>query len=228
MNVSKIVEMALKQLGVLAPSENAEASELADALYCLQSMLAQWATHRLYVHKAIEINIPLTKGVNTYLIGKIEGDCCEYEVTCCGDVLERPDVKAEISHIAEYALLDDERITLMRDKNYDHSNAKVIFQEDYPNWCFNVKEGGKLLKVKAFTLPYDLCDHDELHIPPKYERPLILSLALEIAPMFGVEPSVLLIKNQSNAIEMLKRSNSVPIYSNNDIPAGVRNYGCSH
>ena len=73
MNVSKIVEAALKQLGVLAAGETAQGDEIADALSSLQDLLHQWATDRLYVHKATILTLPLSKGANTYLIGKIEG-----------------------------------------------------------------------------------------------------------------------------------------------------------
>ena len=70
-------------------------------------------------------------------------------------------------------------------------------------------------------LPTELESFDEIELPTKYERPLILSLALEIAPMFGVEPNALLIRNQASAIDLLKRSNSTPFYVNNDLPIGL-------
>lgn len=224
MNVRKIAELALKQLGVLAAGENAEASELADALDSLQGLLAQWATDRLYVHKANILNLPIN-GKGTYLIGKIKGDCCEYEVTCCGDVLDRPNLKAEISHISDRAWLDGDEITLIRDMNNTAKLVKVWYEVDAPNWKFHVLDDAKELKIKAYTLPFDLCDHDELHLPQSYERPLYLSLALEIAPMFGVEPSITLLTNQRNAVALLKRSNSTPLYVKNDLSVGIR-YGC--
>lgn len=225
MNVRKIVELALKQLGVLAAGENAEADELADALDSLQCLLAQWATDRLYVHKANILTLPI-KGKGTYLIGKVASDCCEYAVTCCGDVLHRPDLKAEISHISDRAWLDSDEITLIRDLNNTASFVQVWYEVDAPNWKFHVLDDAKELKIKAYTLPYELCDHDELHLPQSYERPLYLSLAVEIAPMFGVEPSITLLTNQRNAITMLKRGNSTPLYAKNDLNIGVQSHGC--
>lgn len=221
MNVSKIVDAALKQLGVLAAGESASGEEYTDAIDCLKDLLAQWATNRLYVHKASILTLPLSKGKGVYLIGKIDGDCCEYELTCCGDVLDRPDLKVEISSISDRAWLDDQEITLIRDLNNTGRYVKVWYQVDHPNWRFHVLEDAKELKIKVFTLPFDLCAHDELHLPTQYERALKLSLALEIAPMFGVEPSMLLVKNQSNAMDLLKRSNSTPTYAKNDLPIGV-------
>lgn len=197
MNVSKIVEMALKQLGVLAAGEHASADEVADAVDSLRAMLAQWATHRLYVYKVEKISIALN-GVGQYSLDQT------------------------IHSISDSAKLDDESILMIRDTNQVKSNTKVIYSVDEPFWVFNVLTDAKVLEVNAFTLPTRLEAHDILQVPDKYERPLILSLALEIAPMFGVEPSMLLVKNQDNAIEMLKRSNSVPQHSNNDLSIGVR------
>ncbi|AYA04624.1 hypothetical protein BEN74_18760 [Acinetobacter sp. WCHAc010034] len=222
MNVSKIATMALKQLGILAAGESAEASELADAVDSLRGLLAQWATDRLYVHKAQILTLRLSKGIGTYLIGKIEGDCCEYELTCCGDVLLRPDLKAEISHISDRARLDGKEITLVRDLNNTalKNHVQVWYQADAPNWVFHVRENAKELKIKVYTLPFELCAHDELHLPQNYERALILSLALEVAPMFGVEPSITLAANQRNALSLLQSSNITPIYAKNDLPVG--------
>lgn len=227
MNVSKIVSAALKQLGVLAAGENASGEEVADAIEALQDILSQWATHKLYVHKTTTITIPLSKGRNTYLVGKIEGDCCEYELTCCGELLARPDVTAEIASISDNAWLDDKPITLVRDTN-DSKYAGVIYQVDNPNWSFVIDTDGGELKIKAFTLPFDLCPHDELHLPKQYERALKLTLAIEIAPMFGVEPSSALAVNQRNAINLLKRSNITPLYVKNSINIGVGNRGCTY
>ena len=220
MKVNKIVESAMKQLGIIASGESVTGNELVDALSSLQALLAQWCTDRLYVHKATILTIPLTKGANTYLIGKVSGDCCEYEVTCCGDVLARPDIEFEITSISDRAWLDDQEIRIVRDLNNTAEHVKVWYQVDNPNWLFHVKEDAAELKLKAYTLPYDLCDHDELHLPKEYERALITSLALEIAPMFGVEPSGLLLRNQASAISILKRANSTPYYVKNDLPVG--------
>lgn len=225
MDVSKIINGALKQLGILAAGENAQAGEMADAIDSLKDLLSQWATMRLYVHKAQILTLPLTKGAATYTIGKIEGECCQYEVTCAGAVLATPDLNAEISKISDRAWLDDEEIRLVRDLNDSASNVQVWYQEDQPNWLFHVLDGASELKLKVYTLPFKLCAHDELSIPPQYERALKLSLTIEIAPMFGIEPSQMLLMNQRQAIEILKRSNSTPLYVKNDLGIGV-GYGC--
>ena len=225
MNVSKIINGALKQLGILAAGENAQAGEMADAIDSLKGLLSQWATMRLHVHKAQILTLPLSRGAATYTIGKIDGECCQYEVTCEGSVIATPDLNAEIARVLDRAWLDDKEIRLVRDLNDSASDVRVWYQEDSPNWLFHVLDTASELKLKVFTLPYQICAHDELAIPPQYERALKLSLAIEIAPMFGVEPTQLLLTNYRNAMTLLKESNSTPLYVNNDLGIGV-GYGC--
>lgn len=206
MNVSRVITLALKQLGVLAAGENASASEIADAVDSLRALLAQWATDRLYVYKVLPITLNLT-GKGTYTLDQT------------------------IDDISDIGKLDDCETRLVRDLNDTGVYVKVRYIEENPFWKFDVLCDAKKLEIKAFTLPTALKSHDEVEIPPKYERALILSLALDIAPMFGVDPSMLLVKNQASALDLLKRSNSTPTYAKNDLPVGVCkgwNYGNYH
>lgn len=196
MNVSKLIELSLKQLGVLAAGENAEANEIADAVDSLRGLLAQWATERLYIYKVQPITINLT-GVGTYTLSET------------------------VQSLSDHAKLDDADILMVRDLNNTGEYKPVIYSEQKPYWKFQVLEDAKKLEISAYVLPTELESFDEIELPTKYERPLVLSLALEIAPMFGVEPSVLLIRNQASAIDLLKRSNSTPFYVNNDLPIGL-------
>lgn len=196
MNVSKLIDLALKQLGIIAAGENANANEVADAVDSLRCLLAQWATDRLYIYKVQPITLNLT-GAGTYVLSQ------------------------EIQSVCDIAKLDDEPINLIRDLNNTGAYRPVIYIEQLPYWSFQVLVDAKKLELKTYVLPTTLNAQDEIELPTKYERPLILSLALEIAPMFGTDPSALLLKNQANAIDLLKRSNSVPAYAKNDLPVGV-------
>ena len=251
MKISKIIEGALKQLGVLAAGESARADELADAVDCLHQLLSQWATDQLYVYKSNVLILNLD-GSGTYRImpkHHSENFCCDYEVSdciacnsheftseecTCGLHLPRKktDLKANIESSSTTAQLDGSTIDLIRDKNDTPPlYCAVTYQQNGSEWVFNVSDrSAKELKIKVFTFPDSFDCSDDLMVPKHYERALRLSLALEIAPMFGVEPSMLLIQNQSNAIRMLKKSNVTPIYANNTnheigIGVGVRHHG---
>ena len=221
MDVSRIIAMSLKQLGILAAGESVQGEELSDALITLEGLLAQWATNRLLVHKVQEITIALNHGIGVYTVG-IQPDYTKYEVVY-DDVL--PDVDAPIKAVSDIAWLDDKQIQMRRDTNSTAHQAMVIYTVDEPYWSFNVKESGSNLKIKAFTLPTQLKPQDELVLNDVYLRPLTLALALELAPLFGVEPTQMLLTNYRSATTLLKESNSTPLYASNDLPVGG-NHGC--
>lgn len=255
MKISKIIEGALKQLGVLAAGENARADELADAVDCLHQLLSQWATDKFYVYKS-NILILKLNGSGTYRIAPkshSENFCCDYEISDCVACnsaefnseectcgLHQPplkiDLKADIQSISTVAWLDGCQIDLIRDKNDTRLRpmyAPVIYQQDVCDWVFEVCDRcAKELKIKVFTFPETFDCSDELLIPKHYERALRLSLALEIAPMFGTSASPELIKNLDNAMRLLNKSNVTPIYANdanNEIGIGVGAcYGWRH
>ena len=199
--------MSLKQLGILAAGESVQGEELADALITLEGLLAQWATQKLYVYKSTDVVVPLSN-IGSYTVGPVFAD-----------------VTADIQGVADKAFLDGEEITLVRDTN-NKSNAQVIYSVGVPNWTFNVLAAGVELKLKVYSLPSGLVAQDELVVPSNYQRPLILTLATELAPMFGVEPTQMLLLNQRQAVEMLKRSNVTPLYAKNDLPVGIGRYEC--
>lgn len=205
MNVNNIVESALKQLGVLAAGENAEANELVDATDVLRGLLAQWATKRLYIHKVEQITLSLNGSAKV-----------------SPNNTDAPDYKTSISGIVERGLLNSEPVYIVRDTNTTQNDANVTYSVNGEVWEFF---GDGELSFKALTLPYNIAPGDELQLPPSYERPLILSLAIELCPMFGIEPSQLLLTNYRSATTLLKESNSTPLYASNDLPVGG-NHGC--
>ena len=205
MNVTKIIESALKKIGILAAGENAEANELEDAVDALRGLLSQWATKRLYIHKVEQITLNLNGSAK---VSPNDSDA--------------PDYKTSISSIIERGLLNGEPVYIVRDTNTTQDNAEVTYSVNGEVWTFF---GDGQLSFKALTLPYNIAPGDELQLPPSYERPLILSLAIELCTMFGVEPTQILLTNYRNATALLKESNSTPLYVINDLPAGVR-YGC--
>ena len=205
MNVTKIIESALKQLGVLAAGENAEASELVDAIDVLRGLLSQWATKRLYIHKVEQITLSLNGSAK---VSPNDADA--------------PDYKTSISSIVERGLLNSEPVYIIRDTNTTQDDAKVTYSVNGEVWTFF---GDGELSFKALTLPYNISTNDELQLPPSYERPLILALALDLSSMFGVEPTQMLLTNYRSATTLLKESNSTPLYASNDLPVGG-NHGC--
>lgn len=205
MLVSRIIEMSLKQLGILAAGESVQGNELADALITLEGLLSQWATKRLYIHKVEQITLNLNGSAKV-----------------SPNNTDAPDYKTSISSIVERGLLSGEPVYIVRDTNTTQDDANVTYSVNGEVWTFF---GDGELSFKALTLPYNISANDELQLPPSYERPLILALALDLSSMFGVEPTQMLLTNYRSATTLLKESNSTPLYASNDLPVGG-NHGC--
>lgn len=105
------------------------------------------------------------------------------------------------------------------DLHYFPQSQGVIFGHDGGHWWVQGKSGE--LVLNCYVLPIDFDVGDDLAMPDYYERALILSLALDVAPMYGVEPSALLVRNQQQAMTFLKRANSTPFIAKNDLPVGL-------
>lgn len=199
MNVNKIIHLALKQLGVLATGETATADEVADSLDCLRMLIGQWATDKLLIYRIVQKNIRLD-GTKQLI--------------------------HDVQKISDTATLNGQEIRLVRDSDlhYFPKSQGVIYGRLDNAWWVQGQSGELLLN--CYVLPVDFDVADELDVPLEYERALILSLALEVAPMFGVEPSALLVRNQQQAMMLLKRANSTPFMAKNDLPVGIGGCGC--
>ena len=74
----------------------------------------------------------------------------------------------------------------------------------------------------CLSLPLDI--HETIDWPKNLERLVILSLAIDLAPDYGVEPSATLVNRRNGAMTVLKQSNAKPIFTKS---AWKHNrYGC--
>lgn len=74
----------------------------------------------------------------------------------------------------------------------------------------------------CLSLPLDI--HETIDWPKNLKRLVILSLAIDLAPDYGVEPSATLVNRRNGAMTVLKQSNAKPIFTKS---AWKHNrYGC--
>lgn len=74
----------------------------------------------------------------------------------------------------------------------------------------------------TLVLPLDI--NDEPVLPDNLERLIVLTLAMDLAPDYGVEPSATLVNRRNGAMTVLKQSNAKPIFTKS---AWKHNrYGC--
>lgn len=120
--------------------------------------------------------------------------------------------------ISDVGKLDGGEVKLVRDTNIRPD--EIAYRVDGDGIVIDTDRRGKL-SVVGYALPHNLGADDVLDVPKYYQRALILSLALDLAPMYGVAVTAELARNQAQAVMMVKRANSTPIYAKNDLPVGL-------
>lgn len=81
-----------------------------------------------------------------------------------------------------------------------------------------------LLKLPV-DLYLPLTINDDIPMADSLQRVIILGLAVDLAPDYGVEPSRSLLMQQSRAMIVAKRANTCPIYTCSKLPVGRNRYG---
>lgn len=208
--VSKLVNLALKDAGVIGSGQTAEAEDAATALDTLNQMLAQWRTSQLEVYALQNLIIPIVTNKMSYTVGP------------GGDLdVERP-------HSVSFAawrngtnqsdllyplrlmktLESWQRITIQPLTNWPSS---LLYEPTYPLgtvYIWPQPSWGQIeLTVKAF-LPSNVVIGDDIMLPPEYDLPIRFNLAKLLCSAFGspLRPDIAQIA--ASSLRTLKRANT--------------------
>ncbi|MGH8525912.1 MAG: hypothetical protein ACREXY_17420, partial [Gammaproteobacteria bacterium] len=187
----------------------------ADGLVELNLLLGTWANLRLMVHGTRRSTYTLTSSLSPHTIGsggtfnttrplRIDGA----GVLAAGSTTGETPLK--ILTDAEYREIPDKASTSSVPNSvwveWAHPLAKL--------WLYPVPTTGATLALYAWSRITEFASSDTVTLPDGYENALAHSLALQWAPLFGVEPSGTLVNNAAVAIEAIRRTNAqVPLAS---------------
>lgn len=212
--VADLIRRSLKLLGVLAAGESARAEDLVDGLVELNLLLGTWANQRLLVHgtRRLEYSInqgasPQTIGVGGYLdqIRPVRIDAAGYMLS--GQTVETP-------------------ITILTDSEYRTIADKTTQTSGPPRWLWpewtapilnlwlwpvpSAAQEDAQLVLYVWSRIAAFATSDTVSLPDGYENALAHALAVQMAPLYGVEPSGTLVQNANEAVAAIKRVNSPP------------------
>jgi hypothetical protein len=203
----RLLEGALRKIGVLAAGEEAEPSELQDALEIANEWLDSLSNEGLLIYALTHESFQLTSS-RTYTIG-LGGDFDTVRPTTIEDVrirdaggLEEP---VEIASLNKWSgiRIKDAVLTYPDYIYYEPTfPLGTLYLSAYPvenNYLLMVTTK-PLTALPALTVDVDL--------PPGYLRFIRLGLAVELAPEFGktIDPVIAATFRQATAV--LKRTNS--------------------
>ena len=229
MNVQQLVQLALKQSGVLGIGQSASAEDTNDAFTLLNMMLGQWAIKRWLVYGLQDVSITST-GAQTYTYGS--GGNFNYPQT---DHLESayarlltgvpnnttPDFPLQLINSYE----DYGRIRL---KNLSTFPQYVFYDAAYPlaNVSFYpVPPSGQFslhLIVKTPILSFSSLTQT-INLPNQYQEALLYNLALRLRPMYQLPQDAQLNGLAGASLDALRMSNAQ--VQRLVMPSGLRNGG---
>lgn len=202
-----IIRDSLKLLGVLAAGESLKAEDQVDGLRALNLMLGTWATERLLVHGTRRATYALTPSLSPHTIG-----------TGGTFATTRP-VRIDRAGIIRAGQTAETPVDILTDAQYQDIGQKALTDEapqhlwvewTHPAarlWLWPVPTTAATLVLYTWSRISEFAASDSVSLPDGYEDALIHSLALRVAPLFGAEPSGLLVQNTADAVAAIKRAN---------------------
>ena len=186
---TELVGSSLIQIGVLALGEELEESGRDEGLKRLRLLLDTWAVQGLLVPSLSRIRHTVTERTNTFTLGVSTDD---------------PDIEVNSPYtelrVVSYRSSAERDLYPLNRLNYSELVGRFAESSTYPNGYYY--EGGFPLAEIRFDSNLDIDDVFEIagdtylvpeaivgtgafSLPREYERALLLSLALELAPAYG-------------------------------------------
>lgn len=216
-SAADLIADALKILGVLAAGETPAANEQTDAFNRLNDMLDSWANERLTLFATSRDAYTLTPGHNPHTIGG-GGD---FNATRPIRI-DRASLVLAASSNAELPLniVDDEGWQIAQGKSTTGTPYILWPETKYPLinlWLNPIPVNADTLVLYTWQQIGRLASVSAtVSLPPGYARALRYNLAMELAPMYGAQPSDLAIQTAMDSKADIKRINTKPGYLRSD------------
>jgi hypothetical protein len=201
---------ALRLIGMLAEGETPSAATSQDALTALNQMIDSWNTERLMIYNTLDQVFSWQPNIRTQTLGP-SGTLTGVRPIAIDDATYFRDPASNISY----------GIKLINQQQYDGIAVKTVTSTypqvmwvnmEFPNITMTVYPvPTKLLEwhiisVQELVQPANLST--DIYMPPGYLRAFRYSLACELAPEFGVEPSPTVARIAMTSKRDLKRQNN--------------------
>lgn len=210
-----LISGSMRLLGVLASGEAPSSSEATDALSALNDMIDTWSNESLLIPNKVREVFPLVAGKGSYTMGPA-GDFntsrpMKIEKALVQLVSSNPSIEIPMD------ILTEEQYAGIILKGNQSTYPLYLYEENtFPLDTVNVWSVPSavnnivLYSWKPLTQVASLST--VLSLPPGYQRALRYSLAVEIAPEYGKEPSSVVVEIASAARAAVKRMNSKPLF----------------
>ena len=207
---SELINGALRLLGVLAEGEVPSAGTADDALVAMQQMIDSWSTERLAVYTTQEQVFTWAAGFLSRTLGPT-GDFVGVRPILLDDSTYFIDPSSGISYGIK--IINQQQYDGIAVKTVTSSYPQVLWiNTNYPNVDLHIYPvptrplEWHFISVDPLDAP--VTQSTVLAFPPGYLRAFRYNLACEIAPEFGVEPSLQVKRIAMSSKRDLKRINN--------------------
>lgn len=209
----ELINLALKQAGVLGVGQSATAEDTQDAFKLMNMMLGQWQAKRLMVYHLVGLSKVCT-GQQSYTIGP-GGD---FNIATRPDRIPsafvRQTTQAEPNQV-DYPLQvikareDYDRIAL---KQQGAMPQALFYDSGYPLgtlYPWSIPDGQYELHVSVLDVFQTfLTVADVIDLPAQYEEAIMYNLAGRLRPLYGLQPDQSILKLASASLNTLKNANT--------------------
>lgn len=215
MTALQLIEQALKLNGVIAQGEPVSAGDASDALYVLNDLLDAWALENLMLFRNENDVFTLTANKQVYTIGVGADFDVARPVTVEGAFVTYNGIDFPLR------ILNTQQWNSIPLKNFASPIPLAIYyvpnmdQGNIYFWPMPAVDMPFTLQVNMqFTQITDI--NATISFPPGYRKLLRYLLAVETAPMFGVQCPASVIETAKQMVASIKSSNSEAQYSRFD------------
>lgn len=230
---AELINLALKQVGVLGVGQTAGAEDIQDAFRILNMMISQWAVKRNVVHQILDVAPSNSSeaayeadgvGDPAFLAGggsSISGRQV-YTVGLGGDFnIERPSkILGVYCRQLNPQPVDTPMVLLQSQTDWGRITTKFI--ESIPSVAYYDPQY-PLGMLQVWPIPNDLYEihiqclaalprfesiSQDINLPPEYEEALMYNLAGRLYPMYGLPPDQVVIKLAAAALQTVRMANT--------------------
>ena len=206
-----LVTSALKEIGILAASETAQAEDAADGLTRLNRFLDRLAADKLSIYSVVRTTATLTASQASFTVGPAGNVNMARPIFLDHvnfiDTSLDPDTEFQLPMLTEDAYAE----IVLKAQTSTYPQA-AYYSSTYPTGTlipWPIPTSATLLwAVYAWTaVPQFAALSTSVSLPPSYEEMLVTNLALLLCPSYGVQPNPMLIKSATESLATLKRAN---------------------
>ena len=203
---NELILSSMRLIGVVATGETPSADEEATALDALNIMIDAWCLEDLFLFRIVENTFSLTSTVSTYTIGTGGTFNTTRPIEIISAFIRQSNVDYDvfINSKQRFDQLTQKNITstLVTELYYDPAmplGTINVYPVPSNTQSLHISSKQQLTQITA--------PDDDIVVPPGYLRALKYSLAIEIAPEFGVQVTQDIAMIAASAKAHIKRKN---------------------